>query len=116
MLDINSDTVQPILDAVLLRNIPLQTFLHYVNVIKELNEKQLVPLVLQYDLSQYNPWEALIHTLKNSEDDLMIRAIESVQDERQDERKDEQTNDQTDEWKDERQDEQRPGMFPNFKV
>ena len=34
LLDINSDTVQPILDAVLPRNIPLQTFLHYVNVIK----------------------------------------------------------------------------------
>ena len=56
-------------------------------------------MVLQYDLSQYNPREALIHTLKNSEDDLMIRAIESVQDERQDERKDEQTNEQTDEQK-----------------
>ena len=67
-------------------------------------------MVLQYDLSQYNPREALIHTLKNSEDDSMIRAIESVQDERKDEQTNEQTDEQTDEW----QDEQRPGMFPNF--
>ena len=54
-------------------------------------------MVLQYDLSQYNPQEALIHTLKNSEDDSMIRAIESVQDERQDEQKDERKDEQTNE-------------------